>query len=85
MKKSKYADLLGSGAVAVAGDTAFSGWAVYGFEFGIDDYVIAGYVTDDKKHHLRRYKIQFSTGKNSRQFFRAYGRRLYLDNFLRVH
>ena len=85
MKKSKYDNFFRSGAVAVAGDSAFSGWAVYGFEYGINDYVIAGYVTADKKHHLRRYKIQSSAGKDSRQYFRAYGRRLYINNFFRVH
>ena len=45
MRKSKYQDLLDQGFLAVRGDTNNSGWAIYAYEDGIDDYVIAGYIT----------------------------------------
>ena len=84
MKQSKYADLVNAGAVATRGDTAFSGWAIYAIEYGINDYVIAGYVTDTKTYPARKYKITYSSGHCASPYFRAYGQRMYLDTFMKT-
>ena len=80
MKKSKYDALLVSGACFASFDTIQSGWLIYDIN---EDFTISGYTASGKDHFPRKYKIQYSSGKNSRPFFRAYGRRLYLDNFYR--
>ena len=81
MKQLKYSEYVKAGAVATCADTAFSGWAVYGYEYGINDYVIAGYVTDSKTYPARRYKLQYAARSS---YFRAYGRRMYLDVFMKT-
>ena len=85
MKKLKYSDKVNAGAVATCHDTALSGWAIYDIDYDINDSVIAGYVTDSKTYPARRYKIQYSSGHCAAPYFRAYGRRLYLDVFMKTN
>lgn len=84
MRKSKYQDLLDKGFLAVRGDTQSSGWAIYGYEYGIDDYVIAGYITSRGRENPRRYKVYYSSGHCASPYFRAYGQYMWLDTFIKV-
>ena len=84
MKKSKYDDLVRAGAVATCGETQSSGWSIYAIEHGIDDYVIAGYVTSRTTYPARKYKVYYSSGHCASPYFRAYGRRMYLDVFVKT-
>ena len=84
MKKLKYSEYVKAGAVATCADSAFSGWAIYGMEYGINDYVVAGYVTDSKTYPARKYNVYYSSGHCASPYFRAYGRRMYLDVFVKT-
>ena len=57
-----------------------------GYEVSIDtednDYAFAKFVGTEKEHPQRRYKINFSP--SGRAFIRPNGRRVYLDEVLRV-
>ena len=84
MSRSKYQNMVDSGAVAVKGETNSSGWAIYGYEYGIDDYAIVGYVANDTRYNARKYKVMYTTNE-ARPYFRVYNKgRLYIDEFIRV-
>lgn len=51
---------------------------VYGIEYGIDDRVITGYTGEPP----RKNKIYYTM--SGKPYFRKYGQRFYLDDFMRV-
>ena len=70
-------------AIAVKSTSAFSGLAIYDFEYGTDDYVIWATESDEKRGKMRRSKIYY-TKTSGRAYFKNNGRREYLDDFMRV-
>lgn len=64
--------------IAVYGESAFGGYALYAIEYGIDDRALISYYDS----RPRWYKIDVTAA--GRAFVRVFGRRIHLDNFLRV-
>jgi hypothetical protein len=64
--------------IAVYADSAFGGYALYDIENGIDDRALISY--HDSRPHW--YKVGYTMA--GRAFVRVFGRRVHLDNFLRV-
>lgn len=61
-----------------------------GYELWVDDDDVRDntihvlFVGTQREHVARRYKIQSRNKVNVRQFVRVYGRRIYLDECMRV-
>lgn len=68
--------------LGVFGESAFSSIVLLEIEYGIEDKVIAGYEYDGKRTNIRRHKIY--TTPAGRFYIRKFGRRYYLDDFLRI-
>lgn len=52
---------------------------IYGIEYGIEDHVITGYSGEPP----RKNKLYYNT--NGEAYFKKYGKRFYIDDFLRVN
>lgn len=64
--------------IAVYADSAFGGYALYDIENGADDRALIAY----HDSRPRWYKVGYTAA--GRAFVRVSGRRVHLDNFLRV-
>ena len=68
--------------IAVYAQSAWSGLACYGFEYGADDYAIIALVYNGKEaDHKRKYKI-YASAKGLYIMWR--GHRYYLSDFIRT-
>lgn len=64
--------------IAVFADSAFGGYSLYDIENGADDRALISYYDS----RPRWYKVGYTAA--GRAFVRVFGRRVHLDNFLRV-
>lgn len=56
---------------------------IYGFKYGIDDYVYACLSSDNKQTPIRTYKLYNATKKGT--YFNIKGIRVYLSECMRVN
>ena len=74
--------------IAVYADSAFTGIGIVDFENGIEDFVFFYRQNADgtKKYFKRKIETEFSEDENDvpRFFFRFYGNKYYLSEFLAV-
>lgn len=64
--------------IAVYSDSAFGGYSLYDIENDVDDRALISYYDS----RPRWYKVGYTAA--GRAFVRVFGRRVHLDNFLRV-
>ena len=64
--------------IAVYSDSAFGGFSLYAIGNDIDDHALISY----HDSRPRWYKVGYTVA--GRAFVRVFGRRVHLDNFLRV-
>lgn len=76
MKKAEYQP------IASKQMTQDGGIAIYDIEYGCDDHVIAGWVSGDTQDTPRKYKVYYTI--SGRAYFRRYGRREYIDEYMRL-
>ncbi len=76
MKKAEYQP------IAVKGISNNMAIALYGIEYGIDDYAMVGGICGDRSDTPRKYKIYWAV--SGRPYFRRYGRREYIDEYGRL-
>lgn len=81
MRKHKYHQEMQAPEIFAYCESAFSAWIIYDVN---EDRAIMGYSSMSKTDPARSYKINYTTASESRPYVRAYGRRLYLDNFMRM-
>jgi len=55
--------------------------AIYGIEYGINDKVLSGFIGPEKAEKITRNTIY--TNAAGRMYFKKYGTRYYLDEFVR--
>lgn len=67
--------------IAVYADSAFTGIGIVDFENGIDDFVFLFWQNSDGTKKYFKRKIE-SDGEN--EFFKLYGQKYFLRDFLRV-
>ncbi len=82
MRKPKYHKEMEAPEVFAYCTSAFSAWIIYDVN---EDRAIMGYAAMERKDPARRYKIHYTTAKESRPYVRAHGIRMYLDQFMRTH
>lgn len=72
--------------LAVYADSAFTGYLIYGYETGFFTFVIlARQFTDGtKKFFKRKLETEFNEEFYGKDFFRLYGQKFYLEDFLAV-
>ena len=68
--------------IAYKAFTAFSGIMIHGVEYGIEDKIIFSYQCDGKTVG-KIHKCKVYTNGNGQDYFRFYGRREYLKDYLR--
>lgn len=81
MKENKTETKIETKYIAVLHDSAFTGIGIINFDYGIEDYCITEYFSQTEKKKAKN-KI-YSTSKG-RSYIVKYGKRYYLDEFIRL-
>ena len=68
-------------AIAVKALNNYGGIAIFGIEYGVDDYIVSAFWNGDKYDRARKSKVYYDCDGD---YFKRYGNKYYLKDFIRI-